>query len=392
METDVETTVGEIHTSRKHCLNDIQNKPGFARLQVISDSCYCPSCMSCPGNKFRDTSPQRVQHYVQHLTDQNGFLLPKKIKRQSLEESARFKDVHVENARMVASFILDKPITAFVASNFSANLTKATINYGYDISIDGIIDARISVDFSLNFKIHWIPDVTYKWLSRQNHKWPPKEMLHDQLKYSYVIAKPSCAEKNNDNSIEFRYSFAQIERRIFSLMSDTQRLIYFIFKTMFYNWIIPINDEMVTSYIAKTTMLWMAEEYPPQHVLWKQDSINIFNTVQILFQRLSLYCQQHYLPYFFVSQINVFDCMSHQTIIYMRNEAENISKNITQYFPNNIEDVKFIGEQAVNLMKRFEPMIDDGSVIFVLDNLFNVFSEYKNRKIRSYYEAENGIG
>ena len=373
-EADMEWTFGELSSSLKHCVEDIRNKSGFIKVQVEYDNCYCPNCIKYKDDIIHIKSPNEISAYINTFTNHNGFLMPIKIKEKS-RQNGRYDGTntkYLENVSLIYAMMTNKAIQSVAVSNMFSQLTKATYSYGFDIGIDSTIQARISVDFSFNIKIHWIPEVTHKWLSRHHNKWPPIDMLHNELKYSYVIAKPSCAEKNNENTIEFRYSFAHIERRIFSLMSDTQRLIYFIFKIMFYKWIIPINEEMITSYIAKTTMLWMAEEYPPQHVLWKQASVTIFNTVRVIFQRLSTYCQQHYLPYFFVSQINVFDCMSHQIIIYMGSKAEKISNNITQYFPNNIEDVKSIGEQTINLMKRFEPMIDDGSFIDILDKIFHI--------------------
>ena len=359
IEADVETTVGEAPIFQKHCFKDIHNKPGFTNIQLISENCSCPTCMKYTESRFLDTTPERFLYYIQPFINENGFLMSKMIKARSLEANSYFKDVHVENARMVASFILDKPVTSFVASNFTANLTKATLNFGYYISIKNTMDAKISLDFSFNFKLHWIPDVTNKWLSRHRHKWPPIKMLHDQLKYSYVIAKPSCTEKNNENTIEFRYSFAHIERRIFTLMSDTQRLIYFIFKSMFYKWIIPIDQENIGSYIAKTIMLWIVEEYPPQHVLWKQDLTNIINVIRILFRRLVKHCQRNYLPYFFETEINVFDCMPIKTIELIERNADRIEKHIEIYIPKNIRAIKTLADEVVLIFKVVKSYVKD---------------------------------
>ena len=70
------------------------------------------------------------------------------------------------------------------------------------------------------------------------------------------------------------------------MRSEHQRVIYLIFKILFYKWIKPLDQEKLPSYIAKTIVFWTCENYPPEHVIWKNDFKSTIKIIELLLEKV----------------------------------------------------------------------------------------------------------
>ena len=92
------------------------------------------------------------------------------------------------------------------------------------------------------------------------------------------------------------------------MQSDQQRRTYLIFKSLYYKIIAPLNKDIMTSYLAKTIMMWTCEQFPPHDkTFWNTTKQGIRNTVIYLFTKLEKACRTSHLPYYFIPDINLLD-------------------------------------------------------------------------------------
>ena len=143
------------------------------------------------------------------------------------------------------------------------------------------------------------------------------------------------------SSLEFQYSFAHIERRIISLQSDNQRLVFYIAKSIFYRWIKPINPDVITSFMLKNTMLWLCEEYGPENNIWGyfRETTKILNVARMLFDRILRQAKEHFMPYYFIPAMNVYESISSDLMKKMIVIMTEILNGIEVFIPKNTESV-----------------------------------------------------
>ena len=129
-------------------------------------------------------------------------------------------------------------------------LTKATVESSIDIYVDKNHFINLAGDVSTVFRINWWPDIAREWIFRKRN-WPKKTFINEITKTAYLITKSSVEPSLEKDVIELRYSFSHLERALISRRSADQNYIYFIFKSMFYKWIKPIDSDITSSFFAK---------------------------------------------------------------------------------------------------------------------------------------------
>ena len=154
---------------------------------------------------------------------------------------------------------------------------------------------ELSTDIALIIQLDWQTKFIRRWIKRPK-VWPNMHDLSTVTNVTYVISKTSHEEKNLTESTEFRYSFAHIERKIVSLQSKSQRLVYYIAKSIFNRWIKPIDSNVVTSFMLKNTMLWMCEKYSPENEIWGSEieTKKILNIISKLYSNLLKNLKENY--------------------------------------------------------------------------------------------------
>ena len=302
---------------------------------------------------------------------------------------------HTSGFRAAIAALTNSPYNEVTIAERYENITKSTVKVGFNVYIDKVLSAKLSTDLSYNIRLEWKPDVMKRWENRKKH-WPNNSELNEELKYGYVIAKPSDTEKNNPYTTEFRYSFAHIERKLVSLQSDTQRLFFLIFKSMFYKWIVPIDEDKISSYIAKTIMLWTCEKYPPHDNLWSIDGHpeSIHRSVQFLLRNLHEAFFTKHLSYYFIPEINILENIPDNVLSKACDKLKMILLDIQSAVPSTtqthivievLENIKRISKDMRYSIKEFKIHGLKFIVQWRPDILFHLYKELDYEDVDKVY-------
>ena len=349
VEADFEYTVDSFSNINKRCFHDTH--PGYLEIDVFG-------CQWEAKNRtIRD---------LYEAANSDGLLQTYKFKQYIADRNDDSRTNYTIVPKIVYSLLADVPVEHITITSLQESVEKASISAGFNIEVNQEIQLKYSMDFTFLFRLDWMPKITREWAKRPR-SWPPTNALEDVLKKGYVISKSSSKEKHNLDTTEFRYSFAHIERRIVALQSPTQRLVYLIFKSLLYRWIIPVDRNVTSSYIAKSTMLWTCQECPPTDELWENDNLSIINAVKFLFGQLLEYFKSDNLPYYFVPGINIIENYGSTTKSRIKIKIQNILTNFQSAIPNNLREVvaflikihatKTKPLNYINLSSNFEAII-----------------------------------
>ena len=314
LEADVETVSMVIDAGYRHCIQEIAAKKGFLRVELRKDGCSSEQMIVAEVGK-----PYRLLEHnlLANFSSNDGYLMTYRVKNHVLYDNFQLhkpkKARYIEDAiKLASSFALNIPYAELSVSNLYRNETKATCEAGYNMAYLNK-NFSLSADFSFIIRLQWKPTVQVVWEKRQRN-WPSNATYIFQDYTGYVIAKPSVAEKHNPQTTEFRYSFGLMERKLTSMQSAEQRRTYLIFKSLYYKMIVPLDKENLTSYLAKTIMLWTCEKFSPDNrTFWSNTAQGVRNTVIYLFTELKEACQTGHLPYFFIPEINLLENIAEAT-------------------------------------------------------------------------------
>jgi hypothetical protein len=149
---------------------------------------------------------------------------------------------------------------------------------------------------------HWAA-LTRPWIERCfQHTWPPEPVLQDILENGYHCVPVGSKIVSGGNLLEWRLSFSQAERKLVSIMSHTQFLVYGLLK-IFLKEIANhgVDEPLLCSYFLKTTVFWMIQVGP---VEWRPD--NLLNCFWKCFKYLIHCIYRGEFPNFFLPQNNMF--------------------------------------------------------------------------------------
>ena len=306
-EIDVEFIVLQIGSKHIDCVSEVPGKRGFAQISMRGK---CAELTK--ENRRKPFRSVRFEKKEIHLSE-DGFLLTQELKRHMLYNKVFLSSGLKKYRKMMTglklcfSYVLHEPFSALEITNMYRRITKSTCEAGLDLRYQNKI-VSLSADASITIKLEWKPRVLTQWENR-NRKWPSnvKEIIGDGE--GFLIAKTSAAERNNNKTTEFRYSFAHVERKLITMHSHTQRLVYMLFKSIIYKWILPIDPgDHLTSYVGKTIMLWTCEQNPPSdHTFWIKTRAGLKRSVIHLLSELARNCRERFMRYFFIPEINVLE-------------------------------------------------------------------------------------
>ena len=260
LELDIEFILLEILPEFRDCVEDVPGKIGYVNVRTS------PQFLMFTNNVGWDVSKEYMEEYLIKISTK-GYVHPYKVKKFALEKF-EFRDkrklVEISFAAVYNEKISD---ISFIKTE---KVTNASVGSKFTIQIRNKNLVIISFDLVTLLRIPWWPDVALEWKERRRN-WPEDQRTIDDLTQTcYIIAKPSVAERDNKETLEWRYSFSEVERKLFSLHNPQQKLVYLIFKAMFYKWLKPINPTQLYSFIGKNIMLKTGEDFPPQHKMWNE--------------------------------------------------------------------------------------------------------------------------
>lgn len=265
----------------------------------------------------------------------------------SIQKDIVQKDVN--NIEKIIAWLFSVPVHEVIIKDMHHEVQKAVSTFLFEVYSKDELKFKFSSDTAYLLRLEWKPLLVERWENRSRN-WPFNMDFSRKLNEGYLIAKPSLLERNKINSTMFRYSFAHLERKIVRLQSPTQRLVYLIFKSMIYRWIIPIDSETLSSYIGKTIMFWTCEKYPPHHVLWGDSTKSIIEAVKYLFKQLLNVFEKGYLQYYFVPKINVIANVKKESVKKVKETIRMVLSDIEGSMPKNVEGVSNVLDKARNML------------------------------------------
>ena len=309
LELDLEMTMFEFGEEFKFYGREIEEKPGFLRINVLENGHIKVSNEIL--NFFKSTTtPTQLQDYI----DSDGYVLSNRIKQEftlDMFDGKVYKDHNlIKFAKIAASYITKTPFEHISSPPFNSKFTKATTTFWFDLHIRNQLRLKTSSDFAFVLKLNWPMNIYEQLHKRWQNTSIPVQSLTQELNVGYIIAKPSNEDRSYLNSTEFRYSFAHIERKLIKLQSPAQRQVYLMFKSLLYSELKPIDPDHPSSYICKCTMFWFIEK----HGSWKNEPKSMLYVLKQLLKNLLEYFERKFMPYYFVPQINVLAHLSNQTI------------------------------------------------------------------------------
>lgn len=350
IELDVEYVILNISKKYKHCIEEIAGKPGFLRISMNKHNCSCHDCVL---NVYEIDIQQMRDHYE--------YAKPFYTKQ-------RFNDLNGKNCaivQFVLAIVCNLPFNDVKVVGPHNKITKATFSTSYSIFIREKLQRIMSGDLAIIVKLNWISTPVQEWI-KTKQGWPPLSLITNSIRESYIIAKTSREEKPNQDATEWRYSFARIEHRLISLHSMEQRIIYLVFKSMFYKWLKPIDELNLDSFLAKTTMFWVCARYPPDSSYWRVDRHSMSRVLIHLLSTLRTSFQRKFFPYYFIPEINIIEHIPLATNRKVALQLLKMMLDVERFVPRNIQPVidfvrhsTLLFKDAFILVKMFEESLED---------------------------------
>ena len=165
------------------------------------------------------------------------------------------------------------------------------------------------------------PHIASEWVNR-GRLWPSLSLIKDIVKRGcYIVPKPYYGQKKND-LLDWRWSFSLAEMILASARTKEMDLSYLVVKSIFYRYLksVVFNDKTLTSYLIKTVMLWQCEEN--NETWWSERST--LNCISVLLNKLKESFYNKHLRHYFIRDINLFDDIDDELILYGQAILESI--------------------------------------------------------------------
>ena len=388
IETDVEFTLLSIPESYKGIVEDIPQKKGFARVCITDDLLW----------KFSIASNWDV--YKRHFEERrykickSGYFKPN-VMKETLSSNLDINKSPKTRLR-VATFLSASTEERITFKFNTPTITKATVQDNFDVYVNEKLILKVAWDFSTLIRINWWPEVANEWIFRER-KWPKKSVINDLTKTSYLITKSSVDPSSENDTSELQYSFAHLERELVSRRSSDQGYLYLIFKSIFYKWIKPIDPDAISSFIVKTVMFWVCEEYCPNHRIWRKKSC--VRTLNQLFCKLLSALEDRHLPYYFIPSINVIETIKDELRIKMISIVNNIVRDTWKFIPKNVgrvievtKEIFILGTSVNNLLNCLE-LVKYSVKLFIknIETFKEIYTGKSTRQSRNYVESVGSI-
>ena len=362
-ELDIEFIFFQISKSHKYCIHEISEKPGFVRIKLTGNC----------GN-LTDSGRKTKDHLEEVALCEEGYAKTFSLKEIWLDGLLDFSPNRLERAvrglQWSLAFVLNVPLSKITITNPYRKISKAVCEVAYDVEYANQ-KWTLSSDVSIVMRLDWKPRFLLNWEKRER-SWPSNVSGKLVKKESFIIAKPSSAERDNVNTTEFRYSFGHVERKLVSLQTPIQRVVYLIFKSIFYKHILPLDSEKISSFLAKSIMLNTCEKIPSDDkTFWSSEPKTVRKVVLYLLSKLQEECIKGFLPYPFISEINILENFDKELLNKIVDKIEYLKRNFDEILLDT-------GQERKELMKILENARD--ALVHVEGKFSFVFSASEDLK------------
>jgi len=168
----------------------------------------------------------------------------------------------------------------------------------------------IEIDGVINVSVNDWPELALEWISRERI-WPTQKVIEEIIIDGYfLVNKDPDLDHSNESKCDaeanthWRLSFSLAEKRLAQERSYKQNYCYFIFKAIFYSKFVEYFERKeMSSYLAKTTFLWLCERL-------EFNAVEPMEIVTRLFNVFGKYLRDKHLPNYFVPDINLIQSLT----------------------------------------------------------------------------------
>ncbi|CAF1127596.1 unnamed protein product [Didymodactylos carnosus] len=169
-----------------------------------------------------------------------------------------------------------------------------------------------NMDWVPALKLKFWPNDMHWFLNRLKQNRP---LIYEEIKplHMHLISKWSQKTPTEFENLEFRYSFSLIENKLAELRTPLEQILNRVARGIFYRYLHKSafasgEEEYLTSYFVKTTVLWMCEIYNFDSI-HSATTTYVHQTDQIVAERIGkrwiTYC-----AHYFIEHLNVLDGFS----------------------------------------------------------------------------------
>ena len=117
LDVDLELTIAQIDERKKHCVQDLTEKPGFVHYAVNSKDCFIDDEHLCEGDN----------DYNELVRD--GFLKPNKVKQIYFRQNSLHNHTGLSLIKVVLAYVYKTPMSNVNFHNIQMEITKATATF-----------------------------------------------------------------------------------------------------------------------------------------------------------------------------------------------------------------------------------------------------------------------
>ena len=195
-------------------------------------------------------------------------------------------------------------------------ISRASMNALYYVKVNDHTFC-LSADIVHVVRLRCWPKVIAKQFTSRQRRWPDEATVRDFVGDGcFLVAKNSSADNVKKT---WRLTFFNVEIKLFKTITNQQKLVYFLAKSVYYKHIIPLNDDEnhtgtdpagtpISSYFLKTVMMHMLESNPPDDAVWNRDHLN--EAASILLENLMLSFRSRRLNNYFLPNVNILKHIS----------------------------------------------------------------------------------
>lgn len=248
-------------------VTDAITRPGYVKLQIIING--VPQTGSTESGKTTDTARDH----------QDRIVLCKR----------RPDKIHVDEIKGLN--VTTDIVTGTATEHIGTQTTAQRIVTGTEYEIYH------------SFRCRSWPQIATKWISRNRHyNWPSRSVI-EQIKSLGVFLVPVGSQGSIEKNLEWKILFLLQERKLMSILNDTQYKCYIILK-MINNDIISnrFEEPILVSYHLKTCLFYIIES--TEETIWQPE--NLLQCVQICLKHILKCATKGSCPNYFIPQDNMF--------------------------------------------------------------------------------------
>ncbi|VDI60367.1 Hypothetical predicted protein [Mytilus galloprovincialis] len=216
--------------------------------------------------------------------------------------------------RSSSAYLMSECVVVTDIGTFLSGKLWKTINANLNfkimpIKINGpcLTTLKDSMDLALALPCDNWGNIAESFFTRSRSSyWPPEKIIEKIRQKGFLLVPVgSKSDSVEDNPLEWRISFSQVEKLLIRSWNHTQFVCYALLKLFIKEVVKKAErvDKLICSYFLKTTILWISEELPLS--TWSPQ--NLIKCFMSCLQRLIYWNMHEYIPNYFIPEHNMID-------------------------------------------------------------------------------------